>query len=46
MIIQEANKLLAKEKFGINVNVNLQLASVLILKEKLKCQTAKNVKHK
>lgn len=36
MIVEQANKLLAKEKFGINTNVNLKLATVLILKEKLK----------
>lgn len=45
MIIQEANKLLAREKFGINTNVNLTLANVLIIKEKLKCNVT-SVKHK
>lgn len=38
MILQEANKLLAKEKFGLNISVNIALANVLILKEKLTCQ--------
>lgn len=35
-IAEQSNKLLAKEKFGINVSVNLPLVTVLILKEKLK----------
>ncbi len=36
MIIETANKLLAKEKFGINTNPNVSLASVLVIKEKFK----------
>lgn len=36
VIADMANKLLAKEKFGINVNVNISLANTLILKETLK----------
>lgn len=36
IIGESANKLLAKEKFGINTSVNIPLMNVLILKEKLK----------
>lgn len=36
IIAEQANKLLAREKFGVNVSVNLPLTSVLIQKEKLK----------
>ena len=36
MIVEQANKLLAREKFGINVAVNLPLANVLVIKERLK----------
>ena len=35
MIIDQANKLLAKEKFGIGGNVNILLANVLIIKNQL-----------
>lgn len=35
-IADQANKLLAREKFGVNVSINLPLVSVLIIKEKLK----------